>query len=129
MLLCRPESFDQRGPFCEPLEPGGSFPTRKSQDAEVGELVLMLRKAPPLRQDFSKSVNSSEALRPETWDNAVLESDQTLDGLAPGQQVASSSVISSGLAISKTTADALEELQGYRELKNLLLSQGSKSHV
>ncbi|PON83550.1 Autophagy-related protein [Trema orientale] len=125
----RPKSFEQKGPFCEPLEPGGSFPTRKSQNAAVGALVLMLKKAPPLRQDFSKSVNSSEALRPETWGNYVLENNQTSEGQAPVQHVASSSVMSSGLVVSKTTADALEELQGYRELKNLLLSQGSKSHI
>ena len=129
MLLPRPEPFEQRGAFCEPLEPGGSFPTRKSQDAAVGELVLMLRKAPPLHQDFSKPVNSSEALRPETWGNHVLESNQTSEGQAPVQHATSSSVMSSGLVVSKTTADALEELQGYRDLKNRILSQGSKSHI
>ncbi|KAM6563555.1 hypothetical protein CsatB_023553 [Cannabis sativa] len=118
----RPESFEQRGPFCEPLEPGGSFPTR-THDAAVGALVLMLRKAPPLRQDFSKSVDSSDALRPEIWGNTNQTSD------VPVQEAASSSVMSSRLIVSKTTADALEELQGYRDLKNLLLSQCSKSHI
>ncbi|KAF2293198.1 hypothetical protein GH714_038991 [Hevea brasiliensis] len=53
----RPQSFDQRGLLCDPLERGGLFPIRKSQDAAVGALVRMLKKAPPLRQDFSSSVD------------------------------------------------------------------------
>lgn len=133
LLLPRPESFEQNVPLCDPLEPGGgSYATRKSADAAVGALVLMLRKAPPLRQDFSKSVaNSSGVPRVETWgdSNTVLDSNQISEGLVPVQHVASSSVMASGLITSKTTADALEELQGYRDLKNFLLSQGSKSHI
>ncbi|GMN33150.1 hypothetical protein TIFTF001_003995 [Ficus carica] len=119
----RPDSFELKVPLCDPLEPGGgSYATRKSADAAVGELVLMLKKAPPLRQDLPESVaKSSMVPRTETWGNNIT--------LESNQHVASSSVLASGLVASKTTADALEELQGYRDMKNFLLSRGSKSHI
>lgn len=122
----RHESFDQQGPLSEPLEPGGLFPIRKSQDAAVGALVCMLKKAPPLRQDLSSSINSSDATRPEIWRNSNQESSQIFEAPS-GQHAASLSVASSSLVASKTTADALEELRGYKEMKNLLLSQGARS--
>lgn len=122
---CRHESFDQQGLLSEPLEPGGLFPIR-SQDAAVGALVCMLKKAPPLRQDLSSSINSSDATRPEIWRNSNQESSQISEAPS-GQHAASLSVASSSLVASKTTADALEELQGYKEMKNLLLSQGARS--
>lgn len=125
MLTSRTESFERKEPLCEPLD----FPIRKSQEAAVGALVQMLRKAPPLCQDFSNSVSLLPASRPETWSKSIQEPDQTSEGLAPVQHVASSSVMSSGLSMPKTTADALEELQGYRVMKNLLLKQGGKSHI
>ncbi|KAJ0039695.1 hypothetical protein Pint_27131 [Pistacia integerrima] len=120
----RPESFDQKGHLCEPLEPGG-YPM-KSQDAAVGAFVCMLKKAPPLRQDFSGSVNLSEASRPETWSSTTQEPRQISDATS-SQQGASVSITSSGLVASKTTADALEELRGYKDMKNLLLRQGARS--
>lgn len=129
MLFPRTELFEQKGPLCEPLEPGGLFPVRKSQDAAVGALVLMLRKAAPLCQDFSNSVSLSQALRPESLSNSIQEPERTSEGPAPAQHVASSSGMSSGLNMPKTTADALEELQVYQDMKNLLLKQGSKSHM
>ncbi|KAG6721612.1 hypothetical protein I3842_03G120200 [Carya illinoinensis] len=119
----RPGSFDQRGHLSEPLEPGGLFPIRKSQDAAVGALVRMLKKAPPLRQESSSSVNVPQAAGPDIWSNSLDEHNQAV------QHAASASITSSGLVTLKTTADALEELQGYREeMKNLLLKQGCKSN-
>lgn len=129
MLHLRPESFDKNVPLCEPHVPGGLFPIKKSQDAAVGALVRMLRKAPPLRQDNSNSVKFSQACRPEIWSNSSQEPNQPSKGQASVQRDDSSSVISSGLITSKTTTVALEELQSYREMKNLLLGQGSKSHM
>lgn len=83
-----------------------AFPiNRKSQDAAVGILVNMLRKAPPLRQD--SSCYSSHSLKTETEGEA---------GTA------------SGFFIPRKTADALEELRSYREMKDLLLSK-SGTHV
>ncbi|CAN1356443.1 Autophagy-related protein 13b [Linum perenne] len=100
----RPESFDQKGLLGNQLEPG-AFPIRKSQDAAVGALVRMLKKAPPLRQELSSSMADYSS------------QDSKADS-------SSSSIMSSGLTASKTTADALEELHGYKRMKDFLLSQG-----
>ncbi|KAL6219940.1 hypothetical protein ACLB2K_007698 [Fragaria x ananassa] len=119
----RPESFDQRH------EPGGLFPITKSQDAAVGALVRMLKKAPPLRQEVTDSVSLSLDCRPEIWSDIKQEANLSSERPASGHPAHSSSVISSGLITSKTTADALEELQGYRDMKNLLLAQSTKFHT
>ncbi|KAK7385464.1 hypothetical protein VNO78_31185 [Psophocarpus tetragonolobus] len=71
---------------------------KKSQDAEVGVLVHMLRTAPPLRQD--PSCYSSHSPKAE-------------GGVATA----------SGFFMPRKTADALEELRGYREMRDLLLSK------
>ncbi|XWS48680.1 hypothetical protein CRYUN_Cryun13aG0097100 [Craigia yunnanensis] len=73
---------------------------KKSQDAAVGILVHMLRTAPPLRQD--PSCYSTHSLRTE-YEGGV--------GTA------------SGFFMPRKTADALEELKSYREMKDLLLSR------
>ncbi|EOX92419.1 Autophagy-related protein 13 [Theobroma cacao] len=122
----RPESYDRRGHLSDPHETG-LFMNRKSQDAAVGALVRMLKKA-PLRQDVSSSINFSEASRPEMWSNSVQEQNQILEAVTV-EHATSSSIASSRLVASKTTSDALEELRGYRELKNLLLSEGGRSYT
>jgi len=117
-IFSRPGSYDQKGQPNNPLEPGGSFPARKSQDAELGALVLMLNKAPPLRQDsllFSKAAscsNNERLLGPKPEEN---------------QQSEKKGTSSSMFSISKSAADALRELRGYKEMKDLLLSQGNLS--
>ncbi|OMO83600.1 Autophagy-related protein 13 [Corchorus olitorius] len=123
----RPESYDRRGQLCDPHE-AGFFMTRKSQDAAVGALVRMLKKAPPLRQDSFSSMNFSEASRPETWSNSVQDQNKISEAVTV-EHATSSSIASSKFIASKTTADALEELRGYKEIKNLLLSEGSKSYT
>ncbi|KAJ4893974.1 Autophagy-related protein 13 [Raphanus sativus] len=111
----RPSSFEQRGGDAHEQPPhelsSGSYP-KKSQDAAVGALVNMLKKAPPLRQDVSESVI------PELcWNN-----NENKPG--GGQEIATASMTASGIALAaKTTADALEELRSYKEMKNVLLSQ------
>lgn len=124
----RPEFVDKHVPLCEPHEPGWLFPIRKSQDATVGALVQMLRKAPPLWQNHSNLVNLSQANRPKTWSNCNHEPDRSSESHASVQRAGSSSVVSSRLISSKTTTDALQELQGYKTKKNLLIGKGSKSH-
>lgn len=124
----RSESIGKHVPLCEPHKPGGLFPIRKSQDAAVGVLVQMLRKAPPLWQNHTNSVNLSQAGRPETWSNCNQEPDRSSEGHASVQRAGSSSVVSSRLISSKTTTDALQELRGYKTMKNLLIGKGSKSH-
>ncbi|XP_010465983.1 PREDICTED: autophagy-related protein 13b-like [Camelina sativa] len=110
----RPGSFDHRGDIHEPLESSGSFP-KKSQDAAVGALVRMLKKAPPLRQDVSES-----SIPEICWNN---------NKPARAQEIAVTSITASGIALaSKTTADAMEELRTYKEMKNhLLLSQSTSN--
>ena len=83
----------------------------------------MLKKAPPLRPGFSNSVNVPQASGSEIWSSSIQEP------CPAAQNAVSTSVTSSGPGRSKTTADALEELQGYREMKTLLLKQGSKSYT
>ncbi|XP_021728099.1 autophagy-related protein 13b-like [Chenopodium quinoa] len=115
----RPGSFDQKGKTNDPLEPGGSAPVRKSQDAKVGALVLMLKKAPPLRQD---SLMASKAVSWRDNEEPALKPDDQ-----QSQKGTCTSILSSSLATSRTTADALEELRSYKDLKELLLSQGKSS--
>uniref|UniRef100_A0A6N2LN20 Autophagy-related protein 13 N-terminal domain-containing protein n=2 Tax=Salix viminalis TaxID=40686 RepID=A0A6N2LN20_SALVM len=73
---------------------------KTSQDAAVGILVHMLRTAPPLRQD--PSCYSSQSLRTDVE-----------EGIGTA----------SGFFMPRKTADALEELRSYREMKDLLLSK------
>ncbi|GKD48221.1 autophagy-related protein 13b-like protein [Tanacetum coccineum] len=53
----RPGSSDRSGNLGTPHEHSGPSTPRKSQDAAVGALVQMLKKAPPLGQDFNRSQN------------------------------------------------------------------------
>ncbi|KAM7514313.1 hypothetical protein LguiA_003896 [Lonicera macranthoides] len=107
----RPGSYDQTGHMWYPHEPGGLFRIRRTQDATVGALHHMLMKAPPLhRQHLTESTNLS--VNP----NQIFEQ--------PGFQLTAGSSL---ILVSKTTADALEELRGYREMKDLLLRQGGRS--
>ncbi|PKA53484.1 hypothetical protein AXF42_Ash020907 [Apostasia shenzhenica] len=75
-----------------------SASAHRSQDAAVGVLVHMLRTAPPLRQDhgYSSQTSKSEAI-PETSASSYFK--------------------------SRKKSDALEELQSYREMKQVLISQ------
>ncbi|KAA0025544.1 autophagy-related protein 13b isoform X1 [Cucumis melo var. makuwa] len=113
------------------LEPGGFFPLRKSQDAAVGALVRMLQKAPPLRQDFTNSTaDLGQPPTPDSPSRNIQLGNQISESLASKSRYApSSSIAASGLFVPKTTADALEELQSYREMKNLLLRQAGKTHT
>ncbi|TYI85950.1 hypothetical protein E1A91_D04G033400v1, partial [Gossypium mustelinum] len=117
-----PDSYDRRGNPSDPNE-AGLFMNRKSQDAAVGALVRMLKEAPPLRQDIPSSINFSEASRPEMWNNNIQEKNQNTEAVTVEHDV-SSIITSSRLVASMTTADALEELRSYKEMKNLLLSEG-----
>ncbi|RVW29253.1 Autophagy-related protein 13b [Vitis vinifera] len=127
-IFFRPESYDHKRYRHEPVEPGGVLRVPKSQGAEVGALVLMLKTAAPLCQDLSSSTNFSQAPRSETWNNSIQPPDQISE--APAVQDATSSrVASSGLVFSKTTADALEELKGYKDMKNVLIKQGLRSQT
>ncbi|PHU23353.1 hypothetical protein BC332_08460 [Capsicum chinense] len=83
-----------------------SSTTRKSQDAAVGELVHMLRTAPPLQQD--SSCYTSHSIKTE-----------------PKGELSSAS----GFFVSRKASDALEELKTYKDLKDLLLSKSTTRSV
>ena len=121
-MALRPGSFDQRGLIRDPLEPRGLFQVRKSQDAAVAALVHMLKRAPPLRQDISNSIDLSPSSSHVTLTNPTEERNEK------SELRVQSAVIS--VASPKTTSAALEELRGYREMKDLLLRQkGMRSHT
>lgn len=86
----------------------------------------MLKKAPPLRQDFCTSEQLSRGTKSETYSINPKEPHRKPEA-APAPTPAS--MISSELLTRRTTSDALEEFQGYREMKNLLLMRGSKPQV
>lgn len=78
--------------------------SRKSNDAAVGKLVDMLKKAQPLYQDFYPSEHPS-----------VLRRQQAIPTSAAIQEAS--------IASSKTTSDALDECDDYMEMKNWLVSK------
>lgn len=130
--IADPGNRQESGLNAEPLEGGGIFPDRKSQDAEVGALVRMLKKAPPLRppppRQDSSSITSSASSRPGSWRNSIQEPYHAPEATIP-PNAASTSTTASALFASKTTADALEEFRVYKEMRNLLLTQGGKSYT
>lgn len=100
----RSGSFDPRKQPSDPFEAGGSARVWKSQDAAVGALVLMLKRAPPLQHDCTNSTSLASR---------------------PGKQATTySNTASSGLMFTKTKADVLSELSTYREMKEQFLRQG-----
>lgn len=75
---------------------------RKSQNVAVGALVHMLQTAPPLRQESCGYASCSG--RSEQECNAGADS---------------------GFFLPRKTSDALEELNAYKEMKELLLSKST----
>ncbi|KAL6005503.1 hypothetical protein ACLOJK_006070 [Asimina triloba] len=95
-------------------------------EAAVGALISMLKTAPPLHQECSKSAKFSEVLKAEslsknTQDNAKVP---TTGAALQDAGLDAPLMTASRLIMLKTTADALEELNRYRDMKDLLLRQG-----
>ncbi|GAB2283174.1 hypothetical protein Dimus_017702 [Dionaea muscipula] len=108
-----------------PNEAGGGL--RKSPNAAVGALVLMLNKALPLHQDLSSSSSLylSAASNPEGSSNTIQDCHEMSVEEQAQAAAAASSVVCTGQLMSK--ALALEELRGYRKMKECLLRQESQS--
>ncbi|KAK9134477.1 hypothetical protein Syun_013807 [Stephania yunnanensis] len=121
----RPESFDGRAHQAISLNPGGLLlPMRRSQDAAIGDLVRMLKAASPLQQDASTSTKSSQVSKADGCRKSITKPDEISNSAAVAVQTTTESGSSScGLQLSKTTAEALGELQNYREIKDMLLRQ------
>ncbi|KAK9110478.1 hypothetical protein Sjap_018538 [Stephania japonica] len=126
----RPESFDGRAHQAIPLNPGGLLlPMRRSQDAAIGDLVRMLKAASPLQQDASTSTKSSQVSKADGRGKSITKLDEILHSAAVAVQITPESGSSScGLQLSKTTAEALGELQNYREIKEMLLRQSDMKY-
>lgn len=132
----RAESLDH-GHVAEALEAGGFFPIRKSNDAAVGVLVHMLKKAPPL-QDFNTSEHPSvlcEGLRrtaiptlrvnftTKPLEISIQKPKKERCGTQKNDIQEHNQNQEASIATRKTTSDALEEFHGYREMKNLLVTR------
>ncbi|XP_076887867.1 autophagy-related protein 13b-like [Bidens hawaiensis] len=115
----RPGSSDRSG------NPGTPHERIKSQDAAVGALVQMLKKAPPLQQDLNQSQNVCKTSRPEYSCNQIQVHDHHPHP-HPHPPVGSSTMSSSRVSGIKTTSDALEELKVYMDVKMMLLRPSGK---
>lgn len=109
LLSPRPGSSDRSGNLGTPYERSGT--PKKSQDAAVGALIQMLKKAPPLQQDLNPSQNKPS--RPQNSSNQI-------------QDPLPSNMVSSRASGIKTASDAFEELKVYTDMKQLLLKQSGK---
>ncbi|XP_042518133.1 autophagy-related protein 13b-like [Macadamia integrifolia] len=125
----RAESFDGKGNPSDPFESGWLLPAKISQEAAVGVLVQRLKTAGPLRYDFSNSSRPLQVSKPETQNKSIQDPDSTSKSKAGAVHNTSScsGLTPSGLHISRTTADALKELQSYREMMDLSLRKGNGS--
>lgn len=112
----------------ENLESRDLVPVQRSPDAVVGSLVLMLKTAPPLRQDLSRSVRSSRVFRDESW-NMKIQHNKAMEAEQSESPASSPGITASGLFKPRTKADALEELRMYKEIKELLLEQGGSQSL
>ncbi|KAM0939853.1 putative HORMA domain superfamily protein [Dioscorea sansibarensis] len=101
----------------------GPLTIRKSEDASIGTLLQMLKTAAPLNKHLPKPILTySQALKDETRNQRVEQNKDMYDGATKLGNPGSNSRIFK----SRTTADALEELQNFKEIKNLLRRQGGR---
>ncbi|XP_010260921.1 PREDICTED: autophagy-related protein 13b-like isoform X2 [Nelumbo nucifera] len=123
----RSESFDGKRLLSELLEPG-ELPIRKSQEAILGSLVNMLKTAPSLHR-HPTSFKLQHVPKPQNQRKSTRNAKETSNLEVREVQNAAScpGFTPSRLLVSKTAADALKELQSYREIKELLLRQGIRS--
>lgn len=124
--MYRSESFEGTGHTTESLESQGPLAVKKSTDAAIGSLVRMLQTAVPLQQDSSNLSKFLRVPKADSWREKLQPNQNLVSGKGTHQTSESSNtgITASGLIMPKTTADALEDLRSYREMKDLLLRQG-----
>lgn len=123
--MYRSESFEGTGHTTESLESQGPLAVKKSTDAAIGSLVRMLQTAVPLQQDSSNLSKFLRVPKADSWREKLQPNQNLVSGKGTHQTSESNTgITASGLIMSKTTADALEDLRSYREMKDLLLRQG-----
>uniref|UniRef100_A0A0A9CL99 Uncharacterized protein n=2 Tax=Arundo donax TaxID=35708 RepID=A0A0A9CL99_ARUDO len=96
---------------------GGSL--TRSPDAAIGILVRMLKNAPGLRERVLSIPAAPVPQEPSSLQRVMTEEHNS--------SASSSAVVPSALLMSRTAADALEELNKYKEIKESILNRG-KGH-
>lgn len=127
--ICRSESFEGEHKT-ESLESQGRLAVKNSHDAAIGSLVGMLQTAAPLQQDSSNLSKFPQVPKPDSWREKILPNQNLVSGKGTRQTSESNiGIVSSGLFMSKTIADALEDLRSYREVKDYILQQSGLDAV
>jgi len=95
-------------------EAGGSL--TRSPDAAIGSLMRILKNAPGLRERLLTAPGAPVPQEPSSLQRVMTEEH--------GRGASSSAVVPSSLMRSRTAADALEELNRYKEIRELILNRG-----
>jgi len=95
-------------------EAGGSL--TRSPDAAIGSLMRILKNAPGLRERLLTAPGAPVPQEPSSLQRVMTEEH--------GRGASSSAVVPSSLMRSRTPADALEELNRYKEIRELILNRG-----
>ncbi|CAM0149241.1 unnamed protein product [Urochloa decumbens] len=98
-------------------EAGGTL--TRSPDAAIGLLMRILKNAPGLRERLLTGPAAPVPQEPSSLQRVVTEEH--------GSSASSSAVVPSALLRSRTAADALEELNRYKEIRESILNRG-KGH-
>ncbi|KAI0507752.1 hypothetical protein KFK09_013880 [Dendrobium nobile] len=122
----RVESADCKDHAGENLGQGELIPIKRSPDAAVGALVRMLRTASPLQLDNSNTLRSMQVFNDEISSKKFQQEKENNEKNDMRKVESSSSldITASELLKSRTAADALEELQTYKNMRELILKQG-----
>ncbi|KAL0909773.1 hypothetical protein M5K25_020670 [Dendrobium thyrsiflorum] len=123
----RVESAISNDCFAENLCPKKPMPIRRSPDAAVGELVWMLRSAPPLRLNNSNPLRSKQVFKDEVSSQKNLQGkivSTKEDDLNKVDSTLCLDITASDLFKSRTAADAFKELQTYKNIRELILKHG-----
>ncbi|KAJ0976580.1 hypothetical protein J5N97_012054 [Dioscorea zingiberensis] len=115
----RIESLNGRACASQNSEKGQLIVRKKEDYCAIGTLLQMLKTAAPLNKDHSKLMRPSQALKHET---GRQRAEQNQDRAMKLSNTDSNSKIFK----SRTTSDALQELQNYKQIKNWLLTTKSK---
>lgn len=121
---CRIESANSKDRVAENFCHMESMPIRRSPEAAVGELVWMLRSAPPLQLNNSNTLSSIQVFkdkvsRQKTQQGNIENIKE--DDLNNVDCSSCLDITASDLFKSRTTADALKELQTYKNIRELIL--------
>ncbi|KAG6508035.1 autophagy-related protein 13b-like isoform X1 [Zingiber officinale] len=105
---------------------GDLAPVQRSSDAAVGALIVMLKGARPLREDLPNSVRSLQCSEVPSGNPEVQPDKECTPHVEqPGYHAVS---LTTTLLKSKT-ANALEELRRYKEVKESIIEQSAPKEI